>query len=204
MIDTLASIWLLHTAAMVLPGPNVLLVSQMAARGHLRAARLAALGIVLGSGLWAAAAALGMHALLALFPAVHGTLQIVGAFYLLHLARGMWSAAAPASVEAPPAIPSRTIHQGLLTSFTNPKAAFFYGSVFASALPPAPPPALQVGAVALVLGNALCWYMALAYLCSRPRITRAYRRGERLAGRCGALCFAGFGGALLFAAWRGR
>jgi threonine efflux protein len=48
MLSTLVTIWLLHVAALLSPGANVLLVSQLAASDHARSARYAG---TLGLGL---------------------------------------------------------------------------------------------------------------------------------------------------------
>lgn len=45
MLSTLIGIWLLHVAALLSPGANVLLVSQLAASDRAGSAAFAALGI---------------------------------------------------------------------------------------------------------------------------------------------------------------
>ena len=59
MPSTLATIWLLHFAAMLTPGANTLLVSQLAASGDSKGA-YAALGIGIGACIWSTAAVLGI------------------------------------------------------------------------------------------------------------------------------------------------
>ena len=49
MLSILMTIWFLHVAAMVSPGPNFLLVSQLAASDRGRSAGFAALGVTLGA-----------------------------------------------------------------------------------------------------------------------------------------------------------
>jgi threonine/homoserine/homoserine lactone efflux protein len=90
----------------------------------------------------------------------------------------------------------------LLTNVTNPKAALFYSSVFAASFPPEPTHALQFAAVAVVVTNALCWYMALAYLFSRQGIRNAYAGARKAASRVTAVCFGAFGVGLLLSTYR--
>ena len=59
MISTLIMVWVLHIAALVTPGANVLLVTHLAANGDRRAAMWAAAGITLGAVIWSTAAVLG-------------------------------------------------------------------------------------------------------------------------------------------------
>ena len=68
MVSTFVTIWLLHVAAMLTPGANVLLVTQLAASGQRRSASYAALGVASGAAIWSTAAVLGVTALFAGFP----------------------------------------------------------------------------------------------------------------------------------------
>lgn len=198
MAHTLISIWLLHLAAVASPGANVLLVSQLAAGGQRGSARFAGLGVVLGGGLWAGSAILGVHALFQLFPFLRLGIQVMGGAYLLYLAVRLWQSKPATRLDGTlAASPRAAFRLGMLTSLTNPKAAFFYGSVFAASFPAQPSAALQVAAVAVVLVNGFCWYMTLAYLFSRRRVRTAYARTERGANRVASLCIGGLGVGLL-------
>lgn len=203
MAATLISIWLLHLAALASPGANVLLVSQMAASGRRDSARFAGLGVVVGAGLWAVSAVLGVHAVFQAFPVLRLSLQVVGGLYLLYVAIRAWRSEPGAWSEGALAVtPLQAFRLGLLTNVTNPKAALFYSSVFAASFPPEPTPALQSAAVAVVVANALCWYMVLAYLFSRQSIRNAYAGARKTASRVTAVCFGAFGIGLLVSTYR--
>jgi len=90
MLSTFVTIWLLHVAALLTPGANVLLVSQLAASGHRRSASYAALGVAIGAAIWSSSAVLGVSALFAAFPAARLFLQVAGATYLLYVASRLW------------------------------------------------------------------------------------------------------------------
>jgi threonine/homoserine/homoserine lactone efflux protein len=91
---------------------------------------------------------------------------------------------------------------GFLTNITNPKSALFFGSVFAASFPAAPSPGLQMAAVAMIVSNALCWHILLAYLFSRARVRSSYSRVRGLANRIAATAVGVLGLGLLVATLR--
>ncbi|APV51887.1 lysine transporter LysE [Betaproteobacteria bacterium GR16-43] len=198
MLATLITVWLLYVAAMVSPGANVLLVSQLAASGQVRSARFAGVGVAAGAGIWATCAIFGVNAVFQAFPVLRNALQLAGGLYLLYLASRLWRSGGMAWT-ADAAIVSRAaaFRLGLLTNITNPKAALFFGSVFAASFPAQPSMALQVSAVTVVVASALAWYSMLAYLLSRSRIRAAYARTHRVTSRVASITFGALGLGLL-------
>lgn len=93
MISTLARIWILHVAAMMSPGANVLLVSQLAASDDSANAMRAALGITVGAAIWSASAVLGGDAVQRLPSLRLGPRW--WAVYLLWVASRLWRASGP-------------------------------------------------------------------------------------------------------------
>jgi threonine efflux protein len=174
MLSTFVTIWLLHVAALITPGANVLLVSQLAASGHRRSASYAALGVAMGAAIWSAAAVLGVNALFLAFPAARLLLQVAGATYLLYVASRLWTSrgstpGGPRSLSALGAL-----RLGLLTNLSNPKSALFFGSVFSAALPAHPSGAVLGSVVVLVVSNSLCWHLLLAFVFSRQVVQAGY------------------------------
>jgi len=203
MFTTLFTVWLLYVAAMVSPGANVLLVSQLATSDQTRSAWFAGLGVAVGAGLWATCAVFGVNAVFAAFPGFRIALQIVGGAYLLYLATRIWQSGGTSWRGAAVSVTRRRAFRlGLLTNITNPKAALFFGSVFVAAFPAQPSTALQAAAVAVVVASAVCWYTLLAYLFSRQTVRSAYARASQTAGRVAAIAFGALGTGLLLAAFR--
>jgi len=202
MLSTFITIWLLHVTALITPGANVLLVSQLSASGQPRAAMRAALGVAAGAAIWATAAVLGVNAVFVAFPTVRLVLQIAGALYVLYIASRLWRAQAAPSSE-PRDLPAwRAFRLGLLTNLSNPKSALFFGSVFSAALPAQPSAAVLAASVALVVGNALVWHLGLAYAFSRQRVRAGYAAQRGIVGRLAGAALGALGVGLLWSTLR--
>jgi threonine efflux protein len=202
MESTLATIWVLHFAAMLTPGANTLLVSQLAASGDSKGAAYAALGIGIGAFLWSSATVLGISAVFSAFPATRLALQVVGASYLLYVAVRLWRSGGPAAVPSLSLSASRGVRAGVMTNLSNPKSAVFFGSVFSAALPARADPALFLAVVPLVVLNALWRHLLLAYLFSRKSVQEGYAAKRGLFTRLAGALVGGLGLALLIASLR--
>ncbi len=200
MFIALLTVWLLYVAAMVSPGANVLLVTQLAASDRVRSARFAALGITCGSAMWCVSAILGVQAIFVVFPVLRVILQIAGGLYLLYLASYLWRSSSEAIAASPSFLTARTaFSRGLLTNITNPKAALFFGSVFAASLPRSPSATLQCAAVAVVICTSLSWHLLLAYVFSRDRVRSMYSHARNTLNRLAGVVFGTIGLGLLVA-----
>ena len=203
MLSTFVTIWILHVAAMLSPGPNVLLVSQLAASDRARSAVFAALGVTFGAGLWATCAVLGVNIVFVAFPELRLALQVTGGVYLLYVATRLWRSTGPALPGRGSSVSSwAAFRRGFLTNITNPKVALLFGSIFATSFPAAPSPILQASAVAMVVLNALCWHTLLAYLFSRERVRAAYSRTRGVANRIASVIMGALGLGMLVASLR--
>jgi len=184
MLSTLLAVALLHWVVLVTPGANVLVVSSLAANGSRASACFAALGVTVVAAVWSTLAVLGVNAVFAAHPYLRLALQIAGGAYLLYVAVRLWQAGSnPSEATSMQLSPLAAFRLGFLTNIMNPKSALFFGSVFATALPPEPSAALLAAAVLLVLFNALCWHLFLAVAFSHHRIQAAYARQRMVLGR---------------------
>ena len=153
-LATLLTVALLHWVALVTPGANVLVVSNLAAADARRPAIFAALGVTLVALIWATLAVLGVNAVFAAHPYLRIVVQVAGGIYLVYLATRLWrSAAAPDGRASTSLTPLAAFRLGFFTNITNPKSALFFGSVFATALPHDPTPGLLVAVAALEVRN---------------------------------------------------
>jgi threonine/homoserine/homoserine lactone efflux protein len=131
------------------------------------------------------------------------SLQIAGGVYLLYVATTLWRARG-LSAEGRVKISSPLVafRMGFLTNITNPKAALFFGSVFAASLPAHPPLTLQASAVAVVTLSALTWYFFLAHMFSVRSVREGYARISAVVNRIASVAFGVFGFSLLIASWK--
>ena len=94
MFVSLLSLALLYLAALIIPGPNLLLLTHTAASSSRRAALGVAFGIATGTFMWVAVAVFGVQKIFDAAPALQTGLRAVGGLYLLYLAfslfRSMW------------------------------------------------------------------------------------------------------------------
>ncbi|MGJ8615992.1 MAG: LysE family translocator [Sulfitobacter sp.] len=174
------------------PGPNILAVigtSMASGRGHGSAL---AMGISMGSGLWAILTVLGLSALIAAYAQALLVLKIAGAAYLLWLA---WKSFRSAMTPKPdPVIRSANgarralFLRGLGIQMSNPKAALSWIAIVALGLGTDAP--WQVAAI-LVVGSTLismAGHLAYATLFSSAAVVRAYA-GARRRIELGLGCF---------------
>lgn len=177
MLTALVTIALLHWAVLVLPGFNFVLIGQLAAGGKRATAMSAVAGMTAATLMWATLAVAGVGIVFAAHPGVRQGAQLAGGLYLGYLAIKLWRAGPSANASAGQSMGAAAAFRvGFITSALNPKIALFYGSVFATALPPEPPVILILLAVALVFANSVIWHSSLALLLSRPSVQRAYLR----------------------------
>lgn len=206
MLSILFSVWLVHTAVLISPGVNFILLSQLAASDKSNTASFAVAGICTGTLVWAASAVLGVHALFQLFPSLRLALQVTGGIYLLYVASKLWRSGAVAAedvqTQALVISPLAAFRLGFLTNITNPKPALFFSSVFAAAFPASPGALFQVTAVAMVVANALAWHFFLAYMFSRPSIRTAYARSRSTVNRVAGAIVGALGLSLLVNTYR--
>ena len=189
MLTIFLCVALLHWVVLITPGANVLVVSQLAAAGHRRAACFAAAGVTVVALIWSLLAVLGVNAVFAAHPTLRLALQFAGGLYLCYIAVRLWkSGAILASSYSQPLGALAAFRVGFLTNIMNPKSALFFGSVFATALPSQPSTVLLCLVIALVFTNALCWHLFLALAFSYPRVQVAYsRHRSRVSRIAGAL-----------------
>lgn len=197
-----------HLMAAASPGPSFVLVAQTAVGSGRRAGLLAALAMMLGAVIWAAAALYGLQALFARFEWLYLAMRIGGGLYLLYLAVMLWRHA-PEPLPEPSAAGDKTTGdnagavqgfvRALLLQLSNPKVMVFFGSIFLALLPAHPPTGMQIATLAIVAFNEFTWYALITLLFSGGPARAIYRRAkfwlDRIMG--GALALLGFRVALL-------
>ena len=171
----IAGLYLLAAAS---PGLNFFIISQLALDGRQAEARRVALGVAIGSSIWATAAVAGLAALLGTFGQFATALQIAGAAYLVwYGVRLLRSAASAQHRTTATALRHTTtvgLRTGLFTSLTNPKSAAFWTSVFATTLPSQAPLWFLVAVCCLIAALSASWHFGIATVFDRPTLQAAY------------------------------
>jgi threonine/homoserine/homoserine lactone efflux protein len=134
----------------LLPGPDTLVVVRSILRGGRRRGMLTALGNLCGLTVWAAAAALGLAAVLRASEVGYDALRVAGAVYLVWLGLQAWRSRG--TVDATPrgrgGVLGTGFLAGLLTNLLNPKVGVF----FVTFLPGFVPAGYSVGVTTLLFG----------------------------------------------------
>lgn len=177
----LAGVAMAHLLAVISPGPSLLVVARTSVAASRRAGAWVALGLGLGTLVWAVAALFGLGLLFAAAPWLYAGLRIGGALYLLYLAVMLWRHAGdplPVAASAARAVttPAAAVRLGVLTQLSNPKVAVFFGSIFVALLPSVVPGWMAGALLAIVFANEVGWYVAVALAFSTPRLRSGYAR----------------------------
>jgi threonine/homoserine/homoserine lactone efflux protein len=195
MPDT-ALLWLFFCfvfGIIIVPGMDMTFVLANALAGGRRLGLYATAGVVAGGVVHVAVGALGVGAVLKLFPALFNLLLLAGAAYIAWI--GFALLRRGASLGAIPAARSRdaiaAFQQGVLTCLLNPKAYLFMFAVFPQFLRPE---AGQIWLQAATLGTIIAAtqfgvYGGLAIAAGGGRgVLAAHPRAEAALGRAvGAL-----------------
>lgn len=187
-------------AALISPGPAMLLALRTTLVSGRRAGVMTGLGLGLAAALWTTLALLGLDAVFTLFPWAFLALKLLGAGYLLYLAVTIWRGAGdplPAmATEAPAA--RRSFVAGLLVNLSNPKSMLFASAVLVVIFPRDIP----LGDKALIVVNHMLveWlaYGGFALLLSTRRARDGYLRLKPLFDRIAAAVLGLLGLRLLF------
>lgn len=185
VLMTIAVPWIV---AVITPGPDFLTTMHVSASSSRRAGVAVALGVGLGTIIWSLTAIVGVTALFTSFGWLYRTMQLGGALFLILMGTKMVRGALKA-----PAVAPRTDHdirlegmsvqrafmRGLITDLSNPKAALFFSSLFAVAIPPGSSAPALAGYVVVIVGTSVLWNGSAALLLSTGPIARRYRRAER-------------------------
>ena len=186
-LGLLGGIMAVHLAAVISPGPNFLVITQTSIRDSRYSGLSSAAGVAAASALWATVALLGISVLFETMTWLYSLLKLLGGVYLVYLGVQSWRHSKKPLLlsEAPLANHSarRAFRTGFLTNLTNPKAAVFFGSIFAALLSPSLPAWVRGAAVGVVFFNALWWYALVAVVFSARKIQQAYAKAKRYLDR---------------------
>lgn len=180
-ISSLIGIWFL---VVTIPGPNFVAVTQYSISESRSDGFFIALGVSTGAGIWATASLLGLGVVFAHLPWLYDSIRLVGGFYLMFIGLKIIRAVFKFSLSSLPAIQLSVskyaaFRRGILTSFSNPKTAAFFGSLFVALIPPQAPVWVYVVTIALIVCVSVIWYSLVAFFFSIEKVQSVYRRSKK-------------------------
>ncbi|QLG91305.1 LysE family transporter [Pseudomonas yamanorum] len=201
-IAPLLSLALLWTVAVVTPGPNFFNIAQLAASGSRRHGVVASVGVATGTVMWGVAGGLGIKSLFTAAPMLYLAFKIIGGCYLIYLGLKLFKRSTPAmNQNLLPDEPRRSLFSawrlGLLGNLSNPKAALFVATIFASTMPASPSPMLLTLAVITMATLSFSWYSCVALVFSSERMANLYSRSRKWLDRFAGSCYMLFGAHLV-------
>ena len=188
-LDGRFAAWIAVAVVLIItPGPDTALIIRQALRGGARAASRSALGVGVGSSVWALASVLGVAVLLESSAAAFTVLKLAGAAYLIYLGArsliGSFGAtgdatSAKARQEVEPVRASSAFVQGLLNNLLNPKAAAVFVTVMPQFIQPHDSLLRLLLMVAFFDAMVVLWLCAYGYVVSRAGRSRIGVRVRR-------------------------
>ncbi len=189
------------------PGPSFVMVARVAVSASRLSGIAASLGMGIGGVVFAAAALLGLHAVLLAVPALYIGLKVLGGLYLCYLGYRIFSGAKH-SLQVDTvgtrqhASLLRSFLLGLTTQVSNPKTAIVYASVFAAFLPSSFSVAFALSLLCVVFSIEAGWYAIVAVLLSSSGPRHAYLRCKAWVDRTAGAVMVGLGLKLIASAHR--
>jgi homoserine/homoserine lactone efflux protein len=181
------------------PGPGVILTLTNAIRFGGAGAVNGILGIAFGTFIVAAISATSIGILLATSSIAFGIMKTVGAIYLIYLGIRLWRSSG-ISIDylgITKRSRRRQFSEGLMLQLTNPKAVFFFMSIFPQFVDFTRP---YFGQFALLVpsysGLVIVIHLGYAYLATSARGWLVSDAGGRMVNRLGGGTFVCFGVAL--------
>ncbi|WP_386172172.1 LysE family translocator [Sulfitobacter sp. R86518] len=189
------------------PGPNMVAVMSASLTNGRPHGIAVGIGITVGNLFWLILALSGATLLFELFPTAVTMLKLVGASYLIWLGAKSLKSAASSKGDLKLSVVADTglrasAKTGAIVALTNPKAALFFGSVFATFVPAdASLVFLVVIAVICSLQSAVQHAVTAAVFSTKPAV-RFFSEFQRWINGIFGLLFVGMGASVAVSTMR--
>ncbi|MHC5226083.1 LysE family transporter [Ignatzschineria sp. LJL83] len=217
----------IHFMALITPGPDFFLVTQIAVSHSRREALMTVIGITLGVAVWAVIALLGLHVLVEKMPWIQTVLYCAGGAYLSYLAYLLLNssfvqikarkkqseiqdintehaeedcAETIKTTEIEKKYHNKLLLKGLFTNLANPKALIYFGSVFVLFVGDQVSDIVRLEIFALVVLETFLWFMIVATLFSLPKLKAIYQKVSIYIDGIAGIFFLGFSINLIYQA----
>lgn len=179
-------------AAILSPGPALLVAIRTTLSAGRRAGIAIGCGLGLMASLWTLLALLGLDAVFTLFPWFYFLAKTAGAVYLLYIAYKMWTGARD-RIEASAQPARHAFRQGFLINLLNPKSVLFAAAVLILVFPA---DMSAVENLIVVVNHALVefsFYTVLAIGMSTTTVGQRYLRAKLYIDRMAAAVLGSLG-----------
>ncbi|MDI2113280.1 LysE family transporter [Commensalibacter nepenthis] len=166
-------ILILQFFALIIPGPDFLLVSRTGITDSKVAVCQVVAGICTGALIWMILSILGLHILFQTYPVVNQLVMLGGACYLMVLAYGIAVQSNQEVAEVKKIQGQFYFLKGLMCNLSNPKAIIYFASIF-SALPLGSDITNILIIITLLLIESFVCFVGLGILFSHSTIKRTY------------------------------
>ncbi|WP_163555310.1 LysE family transporter [Helicobacter suis] len=184
-------ILLIDFFALLLPGPDFLIVSSYALKTDFKKAFLVVCGISLGCFFWIILSLSGLKMVLEAFPLMKILLTLFGMFYLSYLAFLLLkNLKQPENFEALINM-DRPFIRGFITNISNVKALFYFSSIFSSLNFSYHFSTLCL-LVFLLVAESFLYFLCIALLFSNLKVKNLYFKHCKKIDLICALIFIGF------------
>ena len=185
-------------AALVSPGPGMLIALRTTLVSGRRAGILTGMGLGMMAACWTGLALLGLDVIFTAFPWAYLAMKTIGAIYLIYLAIAIWrDARTPLETVEPQSGLRHPFVRGLLVNAANPKSVLFASAVLVVIFPRD----LLLAEKALIVVNQMLveWsaYTAFALMLSTRSARDGYLRLKPVFDRIAAVVLGCLGLGLL-------
>lgn len=201
-MSLLLTICLLHFAAQLSPGPDVLLIAKSAASNtRINTLKIIA-GISAGIVVWVVLTLMGFTVLVQQFPWIQQVLMLVGGLFLAKMGwsmlnGGLKTLKQDVALDSSDVLekPQNYFLQGLFTNLSNPKTLIYFSSVFSLALSASAGSDLKTQLAVIIPIQTFLVFSLLMMIVSMPKIKVLYQRAGSYIDIISGVLF------LVFAVW---
>jgi len=181
LIISLAGLFAAWFLVLTIPGPNFFAVTQYSVSESRKAGIIIAFGVSVGAATWATASLVGISALFENARWLYNSIKIIGGLYLVYMglmiiSKSLKRVKLPKYTIQTVKNGGATFRVGLFTSYSNPKTAAFFGSLFMVSFPLQAPGWFYIVTIGMVFCASLGWYSLLAYVFSMHLIQEVYTK----------------------------
>lgn len=196
-IETMLAFNIALFAAMLSPGPALLVAIRTSLSGGRAAGVAIGCGLGVMAAIWTLMALLGLEAVFHLFPWAYALIKGAGALYLIYIAWKTWRGARDkiSGVARPR---SDAFRDGLLINLANPKSVIFAAAVLIVIFPADLTLVERGFVVTNHLVVELLFYTIVAFVISTEAVSRQYLRAKTWLDRFAAIVLGVLGLRLLF------